>query len=219
MSLWRKYSKLAMALSLVAVPAVAEITVQVSSRTFYVGEIPEATRKDPDFLPLDRIDWIQDILDADPVMNRTVFHIFERRYDVRTEMAATDNSLVYGRYNVRLPDERAPEGFMAFATRLENPTIIRLVPKSALIPFSVICGYDRNLESIHFCTANSSYAYDRAIDLRSRLYFPGDYLENGDFFRDVARRMHEIAVCLDVTYSEKDDQPDLSQNCDKPQTS
>ncbi|MEM1075932.1 MAG: hypothetical protein AAGI36_15840, partial [Pseudomonadota bacterium] len=136
-----------------------------------------------------------------------------------TEMVATENSLVFSGYNVRLPDGRAPEGFMAFATRLDNPTIIRLVPKLASIPFSVICGYDRNLENIHVCSANSSYAYDRFFDLRSRLYFPGDYMENGGFFRDVARRMHEIAVCLDITGREIGENPDLSQSCDKPQIS
>ncbi|MGA9252521.1 MAG: hypothetical protein WBV71_08750, partial [Roseobacter sp.] len=183
---------LALVLALLAGPAVADGTVQVSSRTFYVGEIPEATRENPNFLPLDRIDWIQDFLDADPVMSRTVFHIFELKYDVRAAAASLDNVRkhenveVQGRYKVQLPDDRAPEGFTAFATRLENPTSVRLVPKSTDIPFSVKCSYDAHMEKIHFCSANSSYSFDQFIALRSRLYFPGDYMENGEFFRDVA---------------------------------
>jgi hypothetical protein len=52
-----------------------EHLVTLNTRTFDLGTDVSKMRRDADFVPMNDIGWLSPILDADPVLGPTVFHI------------------------------------------------------------------------------------------------------------------------------------------------
>ena len=52
---------------------------------------------------------------------------------------------------------------------------------------------------MHLCVVYATYPPDDYVKLKARLYWPPDPADAPTYFRDVARRMREVAYCLDVT--------------------
>ncbi|WP_156023928.1 hypothetical protein, partial [Thioclava indica] len=62
---------------LAGLPAIAQTaqTVELSTRTFWLGEVPKTMSVDPPFFAPRRIKWIEKIIEADPVLKDTVIHV------------------------------------------------------------------------------------------------------------------------------------------------
>lgn len=52
-----------------------EHLVKLNTRTFDRGTDVSKLHRDPDFVPMNAIDWLGPILDADPLLGPVVFHL------------------------------------------------------------------------------------------------------------------------------------------------
>jgi hypothetical protein len=94
--------------------------------------------------------------------------------------------------------ENIPDMFVldGYQTRSGHPSNRRLllVPRDDPTDFYVDC-LGGNIEKHRFCAVSVSYPMDPNIWLLARVYHP----EPPFHFREIARRIREIAYCLDVT--------------------
>jgi len=179
-------------------------TVELSTRTFWLGEAPNTMSVDPPFFAPRRVQWIEKIIEADPVLKDTVIHV---------ELAllpASKNAEAINMYYAPLRRDRLDPrydlpGYLIFGspvsvadpTRLPNR--LHYIPQSPDAGFDVTCSVDNLREKMRLCIVYATYPPDDGIRLKARLYFPKDPATRPGYFREVAERMRDLVYCLDVT--------------------
>ncbi len=184
--------------------------VTLSERQFWLGETPSTLLPngptDRPFFGPDRIDWIEDIIDADPALNDTVtiverfprpgntWTIGPRDNDILIDPTYLDPRFVLNDYDIYTPwnKERWP-------VRPSFPGAILYLPKDETLRFLVSCGVDVQDEQILGCSLFGKYPQDANIRLKARLYFPDFPANDPDKFLSVITRLRELVTCLDVT--------------------
>jgi hypothetical protein len=183
-------------LTLLATPAAAQ-TVELSERTFWLGETPRTLDSEPPFIALNRVDWIDAILQADPDLQSAVVHI-EETYTPTIDFQSPNES------DILLGPDRLPASYDLPDYRIYGPSVstarsFTYVPVEPEAGFKVECGQTDDGSRMSICVVFASYAPDDHIKLKARLYFPPDPADRPSYFRDVVERMREVARCLDVT--------------------
>jgi len=186
---------------LFAAPSLAAQTVELSSRTFWLGEEPRTMEGYPPFFAPRRIGWIEEIVSADPILSDTVIHVelalrpaSETVTEVRDYYGTLTNHRLDPRFD--LPNYRIL-GSPSDPTR--PLASLYYFPEDAGAGFKVSCGIDRELEELSLCLVLATYPPDDGIRLKVRLYFPDDPAERPGYFREVVERVRDLVYCLDVT--------------------
>jgi hypothetical protein len=177
-------------------------TVDLVSRTFWLGERPKTMDESRPFIALLDIDWIDDILGLERVFERTVLTV--EQFGDRDEHTATASLGWILSDQVELNPQMVPPEFRLPGYKIygnpksEKPRPI-YVPNDPDSGYLVICGWASGRYKLSGCTLIATYAPDERIRLTARLYFPPDPIEQPTRFRDVVERLREVAYCLDVT--------------------
>lgn len=185
----------------IVTPALAQSQeVTLASRSFWVGDAPEIALSldDPKWIALNRIDWVDHALANDPVLSDVIFFIRERFGSKPIDMANVHSS------RVSVPDDQVPEnfrmpGYSVFAV-MPSLRLITFLPIAPETPHVVDCGTVTDDSSrLNACLLVVSYPPDLMVELHGRIFFPDAPANRPTFFADAARRMVEVATCLDVT--------------------
>lgn len=180
-----------------AAPIAAQ-TVELSTRTFWLGERPGTLDEDFPFIALRRIAWIEAILATDPVLKDAVFHIEQTGMSVAVSVAGRDErDILLG--SDRLPPQFDLSDYMIYGPPVATARDYTYLPTDAAAGFKVRCVRRDDVEHMSLCVLYGTYAPDDRIWLKARLYFPPDPADAPTYFQDVAERMREVAYCLDVT--------------------
>lgn len=188
-------------IALNAVPLAAQ-TVDLSSRSFWIGERPATADVDFPFIALRDIDWIEAVLGADPVLNDAVVQIEQEGMSPEDSVAATvagprGDEVLLGPDRLR-PQFNLPD-YRIYGSPVRTAKDFLYVPVDPTAGFIVRCALRSDVEHISVCVIFASYAPDDHIRLKARLYSPPDPVERPTYFRDVVERLREVAYCLDVT--------------------
>jgi hypothetical protein len=180
-----------------AVPLAAQ-TVDLASRTFWLGEVPPTMDEYFPFFAPRRIDWIEAIIEADPVLQDTVIHVEYVDVPLTQTIARTvaDNGPLG-------PDRVAaqfdlPDYLVLGPDTVTSPSLYYL-PRDADAGFAVTCSKNDDGQTLRFCLLLADYPPDDHIRLKARLYFPDNPGDRPDYFRAVAERLRDLVYCLDVT--------------------
>lgn len=185
------------ALGLLAPPLAAQ-TVELSTRTFWLGERPETMDSEPPFIAVRDIDWLEAVLGTDPVLQNAVFFIDETFMSVAESVAAPyDGDVLFG--SDRLPPKLYLPDYLIYGPPVATANSWLYIPIDPSEGFTVWCTLRSDVEHISLCVVNAAYAPDDRIRLKARLYFPPDPADAPTYFRDLAERMRDVAYCLDVT--------------------
>lgn len=163
-------------------------TIQLQSRVFDLGTEARRIRRDADFIPISRVNWIRDLADSGPCLHPTVIHIRTRAHLPGRWVWPPDEDR--GRYAPApdLADAWALEDFEARWHRAVAPMTrgdMVLFPKFSAIEYYVSCGYDRKGRVPTFCAAHALYPPDPSLRILVRIYRITDPLN--------------LIYCLDVT--------------------
>ena len=194
-------SALTLLIGLLAADPLTAQTVELSSRTFWLGRVQSSmTSYPPFFVPQER-NWIEKILDADPVLRNTVIHVELTLNPVSSTLGEVlpgyvplGSDKLDPRYD--LPGYRIVGGPV---DRAWHPTSLQYLPQWPGAGFYVNCGVDNERGALRFCLLIADYPPDDRIRLKARLYFPDLPAESPNRFREVAERMRDLVYCLDVT--------------------
>jgi hypothetical protein len=173
-------------------------TVELSSRTFWLGEQPSTLESYPPFIAPGRIPWIAEILETDAVLRHAVIHI-DATFISAAQSVAGPNAREVLLDPDRLPPEFDLPGYREYGPPDPTATSITYVPDNPDAGFIVWCDQNRERSAISFCAVNATYPPDDRIRLKARLYHPSNLMGRPDRFRDIAERMRDLAYCLDVT--------------------
>jgi hypothetical protein len=202
------------AVSVAATPAATQAQenpdhlVTLNTRTFDLGTDVSKMRLDPDFVPMDEIDWLRPVLDSDPVLGpTTVFHLKMAHPSTITASDAWEwgdpadgGSLAYRfKYASAIEERFQIPGFETRSYHEDGSGGVAMVPIDQNTDFAVLCSLDRESDKVLFCALRASYPPDPLIYLQARLYLPEPWMERREKLGVVADRMREIAYCLDVT--------------------
>lgn len=179
-------------------PPVGAQTVNLSTRTFWLGEHPNSLDQDFPFIALREIDWIDVVLENDPVLKDAVVQIEQEGMSVMASVAGPHQG------DVLLGPDRLSSQFNLPDYRIFGPSVatgrsFTYLPINPNAGFIVECGLRDDVEQLALCVVYATYAPDDRIRLKARLYFPPDPANAPNYFREVAERMREVAYCLDVT--------------------
>ena len=179
-------------------PPLAAQTVELSTRTFWVGDRPRTMDSDTPFIAVREIDWIEAILATDPVLQDAVFLIDETFMSVADDVAAPyDGDVLFG--PARLPPKFYLPDYLIYGPPVATTNSWLYMPVDPEAGFTVWCTPRSDVEHLRLCVVDTTYPPDDRIRLTARLYFPPDPVDAPTYFRDVAERMRDVAYCLDVT--------------------
>lgn len=191
-----------------------EQLVTLNTRTFDLATDVSKMRRDQDFIPMNDIGWLSPILDADPALGPTVFHI---------KVADSSNASAGDRweyvknnahdfpYSTNIPDRFQIAGYQTWLSHEDGLGDVLMIPTDPDADYAIRCAQDRKSGEVRFCAVRASYPPDPLIYLQARLYSPENWNETKDEFDDIVARMREIAVCLDVTDREIELEADASR--------
>ena len=190
------------AASLFAFPVSAQ-TVDLASRTFWIGERPRTMDVDSPFVALLDIDWIDDILGNEPVFKGAALQIEqELGLDGTHSVALSVAHLLPGEVELApdaLPAQFRIPGYKMYGDPRDKKVSPVYVPDDPSAGYKVSCGWVVGEDRFSVCSLYATYAPDDNIRLKARLYFPPNPIEQPTRFRDVVERLREVAECLDVT--------------------
>ena len=185
------------AVAMLGSPLAAQ-TVELSTRTFWLGERPETMDSEPPFIAVRQIDWIEAVLASDPVMKDAVF-----RMDQTFMSVAETDARPYDGYVLLNPDRLPPKfylpDYLIFGAPVATTNWWQYKPVDPTAGIEVWCSIRDDGPHISLCDVNATYPPDDHIRLKARLFFPPDPADAPTYFRDLAERMRDIAYCLDVT--------------------
>lgn len=188
--------------SLLPLPLAAQ-TVDLATRTFWIGERPKTMDVDTPFVVLQEIDWIDELLRQEPLFNGAVLVIEEEQNPAGTHSVAWSVArLLPGEVELGLdvlPPQFSIPGYTIYGNpKHEKPSPV-YVPDDPSAGFKVRCGWEVGEYRLLGCTLVATYAPDDNIRLKARLYWQQDPAEDPTRFRDLVNRLREVAYCLDVT--------------------
>jgi hypothetical protein len=180
--------------------------VTLNTRTFDLGIDVSEMRRDPDFVPMNEIDWLSPILDADPFLGPTVFHL--KMTDPSNKTAESQWEYQNGKgvgfarnhvYNSNIPDRFKIAGYDVWSYHEDGLGPVVMIPTEPDADYLIKCDQDRKSGNVDFCLVIASYPPDPLIYLQARHYSPENWEETSEELDDIVARMREIAACLDVT--------------------
>ncbi|SEN35022.1 hypothetical protein SAMN04488103_104260 [Gemmobacter aquatilis] len=190
--------------------------VTLNTRTFDLGIEVAKMRRDPDFVPMNEIDWLKPILDADPALGPTVFHIEMAHPSIKTaarlwewgEAGKAGTLASRFRYTSHIPERFQLPGFETRSYHENGQGSVVMIPTDPSANFSVSCDLNPRTDALLFCVLYAAYPPDPLIFLKARLYHPAPQTIRSAPLHAIAARMREIASCLDVTVQPLDRAPD-----------
>lgn len=199
---------LALALPMAATAAAQEVPgdrdslSQRGTRTFDLGADVRKIREyaEPEgFIPVNRVTWIYDLTNDDPLLDATVIHIKSFEHPPGSPAWSRDLSR----------DQFAPAEDLAAACGLQGYDVrwwhevaptnrgdIILFPKRPGTGFFVHCVYDRTDPIPTDCQVSALYPTDPQLRIMVRMYRVTDPLND---FTAIAERALSLVFCLDVT--------------------
>ena len=188
--------------TLLACPVLAQ-TVDLATRTFWIGERPRTMDVDSPFVALLDIDWIDEILGDEPVFKHATLQIEqEMGIDGTHSVARSVAHRLPGEVELG-PDAVPPQfripGYKIYGDPRDKKISPVYVPDDPSAGYKVRCGWVVGEDRLSVCTLVATYAPDDNIRLKARLYFPPDPADQPTRFHDVVERLREVAYCLDVT--------------------
>ena len=192
-----------------------EQLVTLNTRTFDLGTDVSKMRRDADFIPMNDIDWLGPILDADPALGPTVFHI---------KVAHPSNGSIgylweYAKNNAHdfpfadnIPKRLQADGYHTLMSHEDGLGDVLMIPNDQDAQYAIHCSQNRKSREVRFCLIVASYPPDPLIYLQARHYSPEPWSETREELDDIVARMREIATCLDVTDREIELKADGSRN-------
>lgn len=181
--------------------------VVLNTRTFDLGIEVSKMRRDPDFVPMNEINWLKPILDTDPALGPVVFHLKMARPSNKTASwlwewgdVAEDGTLAsFHKFSGDIPELYQVPGFETRTSHENGKGSVAILPREADAEFSLECMPDNKTGDPNFCVLVASYPPDPLIYLKARLYYPPPDMIRSAPLHAIAARMREIAYCLDVT--------------------
>lgn len=189
--------------------------VTLNTRTFDLGIDVSKMRRDPDFIPVNDIDWLSPILDADPALGPTVFHIkmaHPSNVSINYLWEYVKNNAHDFPYATNIPDRFQIAGYQAWSANEDGLGRILLIPTDPDADYSIKCDQSRKTGEVEYCHILASYPPDPLIYLQARHYSPENWDETREELDDIVARMREITACLDVTDREIELKADGSRN-------
>lgn len=189
--------------------SIPEHLVTLNTRTFDLGTDASKLRRDPNFVPMNEIDWLGPILDADPLLGHVVFHLemadpsmvsasFLWEWERGPDLPGNGWHYFY-KYSQNIPERFRIPGYEARANTEDGLGSVMMIPADPDKDYAVMCDPNRKSGRLDFCSIRASYPPDPLIYLKARLYHPQDWDKTRGELDDMVARMREIAACLDVT--------------------
>ncbi|MEM9583696.1 MAG: hypothetical protein AAGA08_11325 [Pseudomonadota bacterium] len=166
----------------------------VDTREFFIGAPNRPVTPNLREWPLHYSDWLGEFVKADPVLSKYRISFF------KTGVPAAELIEGFAHSDVKQTIVETDPAFQVPNTRTLRQGRGRYLfyPESGNLKYSVRCG--RNAQKrFDFCSIMVVYPYAKNVALIAKRFFPGSLAEIGHTFDDIARRMVEIAICLDVT--------------------
>jgi hypothetical protein len=179
-----------------------ENLVTFNTRTFDLGTDASQIRRDADFVPMNEIDWLSPILNADPALGAAVFHLKMAHPSTTTadHRWSFDGNL--GRdfqYDQNIPEMFVIDGLETRSRHEDGSGGVLMIATDPQAAYSVTCDLNRDGTRVSLCVVRASYPPDPLIYLQARLYFPDPWNVHNNPFAPIADRMREMARCLDIT--------------------
>ena len=172
---------------------------KIQSSLFLLGVPDESLRREPYFIPLDRIPWLWAITQSEPLLKSVIVHIDEWRpnfLDMWTEEYADSQYI---------PTSKLPDGYVftdvrAWSSMGETPKDYFFLPSRQGDAFSARCVRSNVFpDQLSICFLNVKYEENSSVFLRARIYDPDQYSDLGSAFYALTERISSIVTCLDVT--------------------
>jgi hypothetical protein len=205
---------IAAAVTAATFPAEAEeagsTLLPLGSRIFDIGVEADRLRGHPEaegetrrFIPVFDSPWLFEMRKTDPALYNVVFHIELLNQDVG--FVLDYETFASGGYQhvTGIPKRFLLDGYEARGER--TLASLMYVPKDGRRDFAIRCyrQHDREnrrwRDTFGICIVSAAYPPDPKISLMARVYATEPFDEVSQRFDDIARRMREVAFCLDVT--------------------
>ena len=172
--------------------------IRLQSRIFEMRIEPAKVRRYGHFIPINRVKWIQEVMNADPYLRVVVIHIQDRAPGRGTPIWAADLLATFDTKK-KVPEKLQLEGYDAF-WRHSSPTgdsgDLIYFPREDHYFFSVGCPYLRHEGWPGYCGMVVSYPPDPLLRIKVRVY---NVTRPFNDFREIAYRTRALVYCLDVT--------------------
>jgi hypothetical protein len=180
------------------VPKERNSLIQLGSRVFDLGTDVRRMRRDPNFIPITDVGWINAMTGSDPHLQFTVIHIKSFAH-LPGKLWLPDRNLERFAFAEDLSDACALQDYDVRWRQKVAPSTrgsIVLIPKSPGAGYYVSCAYERKDPVPAFCAANALYPPDPNLRITIRIYQITDPLND---FRVIVERALNLVYCLDVT--------------------
>ncbi|WP_170403715.1 hypothetical protein [Ruegeria arenilitoris] len=181
-----------------ALQAEEDFVVQLNTRTFYAGEDYWGWDTDTNFLPINRLDWLNEMLMGMPILDHTVIHIKQLNQDSDFLMSPTGPGGWYTNPEP-VPEHLRLPGYTVNTGEGSGFRLLHLTPNSSPIQYSLGCTAERGSETYEYCGLSARYPLDPRVIVLTRIYNPPSMDQLDAFFKDVAELTVGIALCLDIT--------------------
>ncbi|MTI02432.1 hypothetical protein [Roseibium sp. RKSG952] len=181
-----------------------DIVVQLGTRTFYAGEDYWGRESEDKFLPLNRLDWLNEILKESPILDRTVIHIDQLNRDSDFLWSPTGPGGWYTNSEA-VPERFRLPGYTVNTGEGGGFGLMYLTPNSSEKQYALGCSAEIESETYEFCGLRARYPLDPRIIVKTRIYHPPPMDQLDAYFEKVAELTVSIALCLDITDQLKQD--------------
>ncbi len=181
-----------------ALQAEEAIVVQLNTRTFYAGEDFRGRDSEDKFLPLNRLDWLDEILKKLPILDRTVVHIDQLNTDSDFLWSPTGPGGWYTN-SESVPEHLRLPGYTVNTGEGGGFRLLYLTPNSSKKQYALGCSAEKEPETYEFCVLRARYPLDPRIIDKTRIYNPPSMDQLDAHFNEIAALTVSIALCLDVT--------------------
>ncbi|SLN73690.1 hypothetical protein [Ruegeria meonggei] len=172
--------------------------IRLGSRVFYTGEEIPSVGVEPNFIPLNRIDWLNEILGTKPTLKNTVIHIdlLNRTSEFLWSPTGPSDAYIHPE---PVPEHLRLPGYTVNSSSENSLRLLYLTPKTSNKQFALGCSAERDSKTFEYCGLTARYPLDPRIIILTRIYHPPPVDELAAFFEDIAEISVGIALCLDVT--------------------
>ena len=173
----------------------------VDSRQFYIGTPVRPVGTNERDWPFNDSDWLAEFIDADPVLSE--YRIFLHQTGVPAIDLVKQRTVVGGVVPLLATDPRLQ---IHMLETYGEPGYLQFYSLDSDIQYQVTCTGPPDT-GFRYCGIRVVYPLGQNISLVAKRFFPGTLDEIGVSFDGIARRMVEVALCLDVTNRSPDNWP------------